>query len=53
MADDELRYERRMSDADALLWGIEKDPLLRSTITAIALLDGPPDKARSIAPNMR
>jgi WS/DGAT/MGAT family acyltransferase len=43
---DELRYERRMSDADALMWGIEKDPLLRSTITAIALLDGPPDKAR-------
>jgi len=43
---DELRYDRGMSDADALLWGIEKDPLLRSTITAIALLDSPPDRAR-------
>src|SRR5260221_98694 len=43
---EELRYERRMSDSDALMWGIEKDPLLRSTIVAIALLDGPPDRAR-------
>ena len=35
-----------MSDADALLWNIEKDPLLRSTITAIALFDRPPDRDR-------
>lgn len=38
---DELRYESRMSDSDALMWTIEKDPLLRSTITAVSMLDGP------------
>ncbi len=38
---DELHYEPRMSDSDALMWTIEKDPLLRSTITAVSLLDGP------------
>ena len=40
------RFERRMSDSDALMWTIEKDPLLRSTITAIALLDQAPDHDR-------
>jgi hypothetical protein len=40
------KFERRMSDSDALMWTIEKDPLLRSTITAIALLDQAPDHAR-------
>jgi diacylglycerol O-acyltransferase / wax synthase len=39
-----MRFERRMSDADALLWRNEKDPLLRSTITAVALLDRAPDR---------
>ncbi len=43
---DELRYESRMSDSDALMWTIEKDPLLRSTITAVSLLDGPVDAKR-------
>jgi WS/DGAT/MGAT family acyltransferase len=43
---DELRYEPRMSDSDALMWTIEKDPLLRSTITAVSLLDGPVDAER-------
>lgn len=42
----EMRFERRMSDMDALMWGIEKDPLLRSTITAVAILDRSPDRAR-------
>ena len=44
MAD--LRFTDRMSDMDALMWGIEKDPLLRSTIVAIAVLDQAPDRAR-------
>lgn len=35
-----------MSDADALMWTIEKDPLLRSTITTVALFDRPPDRDR-------
>jgi WS/DGAT/MGAT family acyltransferase len=32
-----------MSDEDALMWNIEKDPILRSTIVAVALLDQSPD----------
>src|SRR5438045_1519564 len=43
---DDMRFERRMSDSDALMWGIEKDPLLRSTITAVSLFDRPPDRER-------
>jgi WS/DGAT/MGAT family acyltransferase len=35
-----------MSDADALLWNIEKDPLLRSTLTAITILDRAPERDR-------
>ena len=34
----DMRFEHRMSDADALMWTIEKDPLLRSTITSVAVL---------------
>ncbi len=40
---EEMRFEDRMSDMDALMWQIEKDPMLRSTITAISLLDRAPD----------
>lgn len=36
----------RMSDTDALMWTIERDPLLRSTITAVIRLDEAPDRAR-------
>ncbi|MGH9024529.1 MAG: wax ester/triacylglycerol synthase domain-containing protein, partial [Acidimicrobiia bacterium] len=32
-----------MSDSDALLWNVERDPLLRSTIVTVALLDRSPD----------
>ena len=42
----EIRFEERMSDADALMWTIEQDPLLRSTITSIAVLESPPDRER-------
>src|SRR4051794_5153254 len=42
----DMRFEERMSDADALMWTIEKDPLLRSTITAVAVLDRAPDPER-------
>jgi diacylglycerol O-acyltransferase / wax synthase len=41
-----IRFERRMSDQDALMWAIEKDPLLRSTITSITLFDAELDRAR-------
>ena len=43
---DGLRFEHRMSDSDALMWHIEKDPLLRSTITILWWLDRPPDRGR-------
>jgi WS/DGAT/MGAT family acyltransferase len=42
----ELEFDDRMSDSDALMWGIEKDPLLRSTIVAVAILDQAPDRER-------
>ncbi len=41
----EVLYEDRMSDADALMWGIEKDPMLRSTITTVVVLDGRVDRS--------
>ena len=37
------RFAQHMSDEDALMWNIEKDPVLRSTILAVALLDSAPD----------
>lgn len=43
---DEMRFEHRMSDSDALMWTIEKDPMLRSTITAVMFLDRAPDRDR-------
>src|SRR5262245_35405996 len=46
---EELEFEPRMSDADALMWSIEKDPLLRSTILTIFVLDRPPDRERFTA----
>jgi len=36
-------FEERLSDADALLWTINRDPVLRNTITVVALLDRSPD----------
>ncbi len=39
------RYDDRMSDMDALVWAAERDPRLRSTVTAVAVLDGPVDRA--------
>ena len=37
------RFAHHMSDEDALMWNIEKDPVLRSTIVALALFDSVPD----------
>jgi WS/DGAT/MGAT family acyltransferase len=31
-------------DMEAVLWGIENDPLLRQTMTAVLVLDRPPDR---------
>lgn len=49
MADEldlEIEFSPRMSDSDALMWSIEKDPMLRSTITSLVLLDRAPDRER-------
>lgn len=37
---------RRLSASDAVLWDLDRDPVLRSTITAIAVLDRTPDWER-------
>ena len=42
------RFAECMSDADSLMWTIERDPILRSTVTAVSLLDGPPDWDRVV-----
>jgi WS/DGAT/MGAT family acyltransferase len=39
-------FDERMSDSDALMWNMERDPILRSTITGVWLLDRAPDRAR-------
>jgi diacylglycerol O-acyltransferase len=41
-----MLFDDRMSDFDRIMWVIEKNPLLRSTITAIMVLDRAPDRAR-------
>jgi diacylglycerol O-acyltransferase len=40
---DSPRFTTHMSDEDALMWHVEKDPILRSTIVAVAIFDGTPD----------
>ena len=40
---DAPRFTTHMSDEDALMWHVEKDPILRSTIVAVAIFDGTPD----------
>jgi diacylglycerol O-acyltransferase / wax synthase len=46
MADRPLRFEPRMTDAEALMWTLEKDPALRSAFLQITLLDRPLDFSR-------
>jgi diacylglycerol O-acyltransferase len=36
-------FERHVSDADAFTMALERDPLLRSTVVAVAVLDRSPD----------
>ncbi|MEZ5170501.1 MAG: wax ester/triacylglycerol synthase family O-acyltransferase [Acidimicrobiia bacterium] len=45
---EELGFSDRMTDTDALLWNMERDPKLRSTVTAIMLLDRSPDWDRIV-----
>jgi diacylglycerol O-acyltransferase len=41
-----MHFDDRMSDADALMWNIEADPVLRSTILSSCILDRLPDLSR-------
>ena len=41
-----MHFSDRMSDADALMWHIESDPILRSTILSTWILDRHPDLSR-------
>src|SRR5882724_12314917 len=38
-----VRGDRRMSDVEALMWNLEKDPALASTFANVTILDQPPD----------
>src|SRR3954447_15334400 len=40
------RFAHHMTDEDALMWNIEKDPILRSTIVAVGIFDEVPDWER-------
>ena len=42
----DLEYGEWMSESDSVLWHIERDPLLRSTITSVWFLDSVPDRRR-------
>ena len=39
----ELRFDRTMSDAEGLMWRLEKDPYLSSTFGTVTILDRSPD----------
>jgi WS/DGAT/MGAT family acyltransferase len=39
----DLRFDRAMSDAEGLMWRIERDPYLSSTFGTVSLLDRAPD----------
>ncbi|MBW2241398.1 MAG: wax ester/triacylglycerol synthase family O-acyltransferase [Deltaproteobacteria bacterium] len=41
-----VTYEEWMSDGDALMWNIERDPVLRSTVLSVWILDQSPDLER-------
>ena len=39
----EMFFDRKMSDAEGLMWRLEKDPHLSSTFANVTVLDRPPD----------
>lgn len=49
-----ITYDETMSSSDALIWHIEKDPLLRSTVMSVWFLQRPPspDRMRSTVERM-
>jgi diacylglycerol O-acyltransferase / wax synthase len=43
-----LQFDRRMSDAEAAMWRLEKDPYLSSTFANVTILDRPVDVDRFV-----
>jgi diacylglycerol O-acyltransferase len=41
-----MRADRRMTDVEALMWNLEKDPHLSASIANVTILDEPPDADR-------
>ncbi|MFM8484548.1 MAG: wax ester/triacylglycerol synthase domain-containing protein, partial [Actinomycetota bacterium] len=39
----EIRFDHKMSDAEALMWRLDKDPYLSSAFANISILDRAPD----------
>jgi WS/DGAT/MGAT family acyltransferase len=46
MAERTMRADRRMTDLEAMMWNIEKDPYLSSTFGSLSILDRPIDMDR-------
>ncbi len=46
MSQRELSFDSRMSDAESLMWNLEKDPWLNPSGAMLTILDRPPDMAR-------
>jgi WS/DGAT/MGAT family acyltransferase len=40
------RFDRKMSDAEGLMWRLDRDPHLTSTFANVTVVDRPPDAAR-------
>lgn len=58
----DIRFDHKMSDAEALMWRIDKDPYLSSTFANLSVLDRAPDfdrlrrrmeRAASVIPRLR
>ena len=45
---DTTRFDRKMSDAEGLMWRLEKDPHLSSAFANVTILDRPPDFERLV-----
>ena len=43
MREREVRSDKRMSDVEAMMWNVEKDPFLSSTFGSLTILDRAPD----------
>jgi len=43
MADREMKFDSKMSDAEAMMWNVEHDPRLSSNIGSITICDAPLD----------